>query len=552
MSKVTPKLQVTVEEVKVGGQTLKFEVGRLAQQANGAVVAQLGDTVVMATVVCGGLREDLDYFPLQVEYQEKLYAGGKIKGSRWVKREGRPSDEAILSARIIDRSIRPLFPDGYKAEVQVIVTVLSVDGENDPAILGINAVSAALSISDIPWNGPIAGIRVGLNGDLIANLPWSKQEISNLNLVVSSSKEAIVMVEAGAKEVSEDDTVKALEFAKEINSQIIAAIEKLVAKVGKTKQEVAVESLPKDMQLEIEKEADKVMEDVLKSEKAGKIDGSLLAAVVAILQERYPDTKKALFKEAVDAYFKKQARAKVLKSKVRLDGRKPDEIRPLSIEVGVLPRTHGSAIFQRGETQALSIVTLGTPRLEQLIESMEREETKRYIHHYFMPPYSVGETGRMGWPSRREIGHGALAERALEPMIPSADEFPYTIRVVSECVSSNGSTSMASVCGSTLSLMDAGVPIKKPVAGIAMGLVVANPKKGISGDDYLVLTDIQGLEDHIGDMDFKVAGTKDGITALQMDIKVAGITAQVLAEALAKAKIARLFILETILKALPQ
>lgn len=552
MSQVFEPSQVTIEEVSAGGQTLRLEVGRLASQANGAVLAQIGETVVLATVVAAGPREDLDYFPLQVEYQEKLYAGGKIKGSRWVKREGRPTDEAILAARLIDRSIRPLFPKEYTAETQVVVTVLSVDGENDPAVLGINAVSAALAVSDVPWNGPIAGLRVGLNGELIANLPWSQEEASKLNLVVSSNKKAVVMVEAGAREVTEEEAVKALEFAQKINQEVIAGIERLVKKVGKTKQAVVKGNLPAATVKTIEQATGEVVAAVLASEKAGKVDASPLIAVVEQMQEQYPEAKKSEIKAVVDAYFKKQARAKILVGRVRLDGRKPDEIRPLSVAVGILPRTHGSAIFQRGETQALSIVTLGTPGLEQLIESMEREETKRYIHHYYMPGYSVGEVGRFGWPSRREVGHGDLAERALEPLIPSEEEFPYTIRVVSECVSSNGSTSMASVCGSTLSLMDAGVPIKKPVAGIAIGLMVKDPDAGIQGKDYLVLTDIQGMEDQIGDMDFKVAGTKDGITALQMDIKVAGVTAAVLAEALAAAKKTRLSILETMLKVMPE
>lgn len=541
-----------VEEVKVGNHTLRFEVGRLANQANGAVLAQIGETVVLATVVSGGPREDLDYFPLYVEYQEKMYAGGKIKGSRWVKREGRPSDEAILTARLIDRSIRPLFPVDYKADTQVIITVLSVDGENDPAVLGINAASAALAISDIPWNGPVGGIRVGLNSQLIANLPWSEEEESKLNLVVSSSKQAIVMVEAGAKELTEKEAVGALEFSKKINDGIIGAIEKLVKRAGKAKQEITKDGLPEEIKRSVEKEGSKVIDQVLSSEKAGKVDASPLTAIFDEMSLQYPDVKKTLLKEMVDNYFKIEARKRIFAKKVRLDGRKPEEIRPLGADVAILPRTHGSAIFKRGETQALSIVTLGTPSLEQLIESMEREETKRYIHHYFMPPYSVGETGRLGWPSRREVGHGSLAERALEPVIPSEEEFPYTIRVVSECVSSNGSTSMASVCGSSLSLLDAGVPIKKAVAGIAMGLLVKDPKKGIVGDDYLILTDIQGLEDHIGDMDFKVAGTKEGITALQMDIKVSGITTEVLDKALSQAKTAREVILEEMAKTLSE
>jgi len=554
MSKKTKKesSKIRTEQVKINGQTLKFEVGRFAGQANAAVIATLGETMVLATVVSSKPREDIDYFPLYVEYQEKLYAGGKIKGSRWVKREGRPSDEAILTARLIDRSIRPLFPEDYKNEVQVVVTVLSVDGENDPDIVGICAVSAALSISDIPWDGPVGAVRVGLkDGVSFANPVYTEREFSDLNLVISAKSQAIVMVEAGASEVLEKDVVSSLVFGQETCTKIIGCINDLAKKAGKKKQAVEKKSLEDKMIKNIEKETAKVVDEVLSSEKAGKVDTSALTGVLEALSETYPETRKAAIKEVIDRFFKKKAREKILKGKTRLDGRKPDEIRKLSADVDVLPRTHGSAVFERGETQALTIVTLGAPSLEQLIESMEKEESKRYIHHYYMPPYSVGETGRFGWPSRREVGHGSLAERALEPVIPSEKEFPYTIRVVSELLSSNGSTSMASVCGSSLSLMDAGVPIKKAVAGIAMGLLVQSQKSKVkSQNDYMILTDIQGLEDHIGDMDFKVAGTADGITALQMDVKVEGITAEILEKALDQAKKARLTILETMDKAL--
>lgn len=543
--------KIVTEEVKINGQTLKFEVGRFAGQANAAVIVSLGETMVLATVVSANPREDIDYFPLYVEYQEKLYAGGKIKGSRWVKREGRPSDEAILTARLIDRSIRPLFPEDYKNEVQVVVTILSVDGENDPDIVGICAVSAALSISDIPWEGPIGAVRVGLKDKVsFANPVYTEREFSDLDLIVSSKKDAIVMVEAGSREVSEKDTISSLKFGQETCGKISKCISSLVKKAGKKKQTIEKERLDTEIIKEIEKETAKIIDEVLKSEVAGKVDTSALAGVIEQMVEVYPEIKKTKIKAVVDNFFKKAARNKILQRRIRLDGRKPDQIRNLSADIGVLPRTHGSAVFERGETQALTIVTLGAPSLEQLIESMEREESKRYIHHYYMPPYSVGETGRFGWPSRREVGHGSLAERALEPVIPSEKKFPYTIRVVSELMSSNGSTSMASVCGSSLSLMDAGVPIKKAVAGIAMGLLVDDPKKGIKDDNYLILTDIQGLEDHIGDMDFKVAGTSDGITAFQMDIKLKGVATKVLAEALERAKKARLTILKTMNKAI--
>lgn len=547
--RINKNSKIVASEVKINGQILKFEVGRFAAQANAAVIATLGETMVLATVVSSGPREDLDYFPLYVEYQEKLYAGGKIKGSRWVKREGRPSDEAILTARLIDRSIRPLFPEDYKNETQVVVTILSVDGENDPDVIGICAVSAALSISDIPWGGPVGAVRVGLKDSVcFANPVYTEKEFSELDLVISSKKEAIVMVEARASEAAEKDIASSLKFGQETCGKIVGCINDLVKKIGKKKQIIEKQSLDTKIVREIEKTTAEIIDKVLASEKAGKVDTSALVGAVEQMVETYPEVKKVKIKTVVDKFFKKSARNQILQGRIRLDGRKPDEIRPLSIDVGVLPRTHGSAVFQRGETQALTIVTLGAPSLEQLIESMEREETKRYIHHYYMPPYSVGETGRFGWPSRREVGHGALAEKALEPVIPSEKNFPYTIRVVSELMSSNGSTSMASVCGSSLSLMEAGVPIKKAVAGIAMGLMVDDPKKGIKDDNYLILTDIQGLEDHIGDMDFKVAGTQDGITVIQMDVKATGVTTKVLAEVMERAKKARLFILKTMNK----
>jgi len=537
------------ETAIIDGSEISFEVGRLATLATSAVVGRSGDNMVLATVVGGGMRDDLDYFPLQVEFAEKLWAGGKIKGSRWVKREGRPSDEATLTGRVIDRSIRPLFTDGFKAEVQVVLTPLSLDYEHDLDVLAISTASAALALSGLPWEGPLAGIRVimDMDGKLIANPTYDRRKESKLDLTISATKDAIVMVEGGAKEALEPDVVKALDYAKEQAQSIIAAIENLAKKAGKEK--IVVEKaaeLDEKVAKELKKQAQPIIDELLANEKAGKINKTPLFAIIDPIIEAHKDLelKKNFLKEILEKMFKQAARDKIIDNKIRLDGRKLTEIRPLSIDVGLLPRTHGSGMFKRGETQALSITTLGAPSLSQIVELMDRELEKRYMHHYNMPHFSVGETGRIGSPSRREIGHGALAERALIPVLPSEEEFPYVIRVVSECVTSNGSTSMASTCGSTLSLMDAGVPIKKMVAGIAMGLMVKSEERGIVEGEYVVLTDIQGLEDHIGDMDFKVAGTADGITAVQMDIKVKGITTHVMAQALDQAKEARLFILE--------
>ena len=527
---------LTKKKIVINNKEISFEIGRLAFQANAAVLAQQGDTVVLATVTSSSPKEELDYFPLYVEYKEKLYAGGKIKGSRWVKREGRPSDEAVLTARLIDRSIRPLFPKDYKNEVQVVVTVLSVDSENEPDILAINAISAALSISDIPWQGPIAAARM------------KEPDFPDLDLVVSNTKKAIIMVEAGANEIKEEEMFKALKGAFIFNQKMVNFISDLTKEIGHKKQSFTFKKIKADLLKTIKEKIQAQISELVaaKISVPEKLDN--LAEIKMALKEKLEDEPKKEINMIVDDLFKKEVRNLLLKKKIRVDGRKIDEIRQLKAEVGILPRTHGSAIFQRGLTQALTITTLGSPSLEQLIENMKGEETKRYIHHYYMPPYSVGETGRMGWPSRREVGHGALAERALEPMIPSEDDFPYTIRVVSQITSSNGSTSMASVCGSSLSLMDAGVPLKKPVAGIAMGLVAQAEKEEIK--EYIILTDIMGLEDHLGDMDFKVAGTEDGITALQMDVKIIGITPKILVEGLIRAKKIRLYILSVMNKAI--
>lgn len=538
--------KITSTKVPVNGKEIIFEAGRFAEQANSSVLTRLGDTMVLATVVAAPLRKDLDYFPLSVEYREKLYAGGRIKGSRWVKREGKPTDEAILKGRLVDRSIRPLFPQDYKEDVQVVITILSVDAENDPDILSVCAASAALAISDIPWEGPIGAVRVGLKDkNFFANPVYQERDFSELDLIVSGTKEKILMVEAGANEVSEEELLGAIKFAQTQIKAIICGIEKLTKLVGKKKQTVVKKEILPELREEVKKTLKPYLEDFIESLKHVTGERNNRAEVIDAIKEKVSTEAQELVEAIFDQEFKEKARTRILEKKVRLDGRKLDEIRAISCEVGVLPRTHGSAVFQRGSTQALSVTTLGSPSLEQYIENIEGEETKSYMHHYFMPPYCTGETGRFGWPSRREIGHGALAERALEPMIPAKSQFPYTIRVASEIMSSNGSTSMASVCGSSLSLMDAGVPLKKPVAGIAMGLITQNEEK-----NYVILTDIMGLEDHLGDMDFKVAGTEDGITALQLDVKVLGIKPEVLKEGLKQAKKARLFILDKMKKAI--
>lgn len=513
---------ITSKTVVVNGQTITFEIGRYAEQATAAVLAKANDTVVLVTVVAGQEIPSLGYFPLSVEYQEKLYASGIIKGSRWVKREGKPTDEAVLKARLIDRSIRPLFPEGYLKEVQVVAQVLSYDQTTDPDVLALCAASAALSLSPIPWNGPIAAVRV---------------KNDNLDLVISGSKDALVMVEAGANQVSETEVLAALTSGHAEIKKIINVINELVKEAGLPKEEFIIKPIDAALKKQVLDKTKTSLDDlIVRLETSAREKDMDLRPIQTACIEDMPEADQNQVKAIIDDYFKTALRQKTFTKKIRTDGRAPDQIRPIACEVGVLPRTHGSGVFKRGSTQALTVATLGSPRLEQLIEDLEGETSKRYIHHYNFPPFSVGEAGRMGWPSRREIGHGALAERALESVLPEANDFPYTMRVVSEIMSSNGSTSMASVCGSTLSLMDAGVPLKKPVAGIAMGLMV-------DGKDYVVLTDIQGAEDHLGDMDFKVAGTDSGITALQMDIKIPGVTSEILKDALEKAKQARLSIL---------
>ncbi len=545
-------MKQTSKTFDLNGKTLTLETGLLAEQASSAVLARLGDTMVLSTVVMSDRDTSLDYFPLSVEYVERLYAGGRIKGSKWVKREGRPTDDAILTARLIDRSIRPLFPKELKKDIQVIINVLSVDGENDPEILAGIATSAALATSKIPWNGPIGTIRVGIVGengngqkDIVVNPRSPEGEFLELDLVVSGTAEKTVMIEAAAKQVPEDTVLEAVKVAKEWNGKLIAFINELVAEVGEEKVKLTQDADLQEVIALVEKSyKDKVLafiEGGVEKENVSGL-GEIADEIAERESETIEDKKKIL--QALDYVFKKTIRERLLKGQ-RPDGRKVDEVRPISGRVGLIPRVHGSALFARGQTQVLTVATLGSSAMEQIIESAAGEETRRYFHHYSFPPYSVGETGRVGSPNRREIGHGALAEKALVPVLPSENDFPYVIRLVSEVMSSNGSTSQASVSGSTLALMDAGVPILAPVAGIAMGIVT-------DGDKYTLLTDIIGFEDFSGEMDFKVAGTVNGMTAIQLDVKNNGLTLEMIKDALNGAKTAREHILAKMAEVLPE
>ncbi len=536
------------DSYQLDDKKLTLQVGKLAQASDTSVLGRIGDTCVLVTINKGKKDEDLDYLPLGVEYVEKLYAGGRIKGSRWVKREGKPTDEAILIARLIDRGIRPFFPKTYRKSIQIIITLLSVDGVSSPEILAAITTSAAIHISSIPWNGPLATIRMGYvkaEGDtFLLNPDISELALSQMDMVMTASKDKVVMLEVEAEELEEDIIKKGIIEAKKETSKIIAFIESFRKKVGQPKETInEKDSVEKIMQV-LKKDFNKEIGEIIKQKSEKEYgDNSLVDELADKVVEKHKDVfdlKSAL--KGIDEIVKKTVRERVLKDKKRIDGRDLTTVRDIFVEVSILPRTHGSAIFQRGDTQVLSIATLGSPDLEQLIESPIGEAAKSYIHHYFMPPYSLGEVGRLGYPSRREIGHGALAEKALLPILPSREDFPYTIRVVSEVLSTNGSTSMASACGSSLALMDAGVPIKTPVAGIAMGLISE------SDSNYVILTDIIGVEDFIGDMDFKVAGTNDGITAVQLDVKNEGLTDKIISETFEGAKIARLHILEKMLK----
>lgn len=531
-------------ETTVAGRVLKADIGRVAEQAGGALLCSYGDTVVLVTATASSEpREGISFFPLSVDFEEKQYSAGKIPGG-FIKREGRPTEKAVLTSRLIDRPIRPLFPKGYRNDVQVIATVLSVDQDCDPAIVAMIGSSIALSISDIPFDGPTGSVCIGrVDGEFVVNPNEEQGAVSDMHVVVSGTKEAIMMVEAGAHEVSEETMLDAILLAHEEIKKIIEFVEEITNEVGKEKvtDYIKFETNPEIVEKVKEIAFDDMREAILtfeKQERSANID-KVKADVMERLSEEYPE-QEADIKDALEKLVKMHVRSLIVKDGIRPDHRKTDEIRPISCEVGLLPRTHGSGLFTRGQTQALTIATLGALGDAQILDGLGAREIKRYMHHYNFPPYSVGETRFLRGPGRREIGHGALAERALVPVLPAEEEFPYAIRLVSEVLSSNGSSSQASVCGSTLSLLDAGVPIKAPVAGIAMGLIKED-------DDVAILSDIQGMEDFLGDMDFKVAGSEKGITAIQMDIKIHGIDKAILTTALEQARLGRIHILNKML-----
>ncbi|RHH69951.1 MULTISPECIES: polyribonucleotide nucleotidyltransferase [Vagococcus] len=533
-----------VFETTWGGRPLSVEIGQLAKQANGAVLVRYGDTVVLSVAVASKQAKDVDFFPLTVNYEEKMYAVGKVPGG-FIKREGRPSETATLTARLIDRPIRPMFAEGFRNEVQITNTVMSVEQDCSPEMAAMLGSSLALCVSDIPFNGPIAGVEVGfVDGEYVINPTVEQAEQTTIELSVAGTKDAINMVESGAKEVSEEDMLGALLFGHEEIKRLVAFQEEIANEIGKEKMEIELLQVDADLEKEInDTYMPRMTQAIQTEEKLAREDNisALKDEVITVYEEKFAEDEESAkwmkeVRQILEDMEKNEVRRLITVEKVRPDGRKIDEIRPLSSEVGILPRVHGSGLFTRGQTQALSVCTLAPLGEHQIIDGLGVEESKRFIHHYNFPQYSVGSTGPMRSPGRREIGHGALGERAMAQVIPNEQEFPYMIRVVSEVLESNGSSSQASICAGILALMDAGVPIKAPVAGIAMGLVM-------DGDNYTILTDIQGMEDHLGDMDFKVAGTKDGITALQMDIKIEGITEAILTEALTQAKKARMEIL---------
>ncbi|MGF3102608.1 polyribonucleotide nucleotidyltransferase [Rossellomorea sp. DUT-2] len=531
--------------IEWAGRELTVEVGQFAKQANGAVMVRYGDTAVLSSATASKEPKPLDFFPLTVNYEERLYAVGKIPGG-FIKREGRPSEKAILASRLIDRPIRPLFADGFRNEVQVISIVMSVDQNCSSEMAAMFGSSLALSVSDIPFEGPIAGVIVGLiDGEFIINPSVEQLEKSEIHLSVAGTKDAINMVEAGADEVPEETMLEAIMFGHEEIKRLVAFQEDIVAKVGKEKSEIQLVELDQAVEAEVRSICETELIPAIQVQEKHAREEAIKAVkkkVMAVYEEEKEADEATLkqVKKVLDKLVKNEVRRLITEDKVRPDGRKVDEIRPLSSEVGLLPRTHGSGLFTRGQTQALSICTLGALGDVQVLDGLGIEESKRFMHHYNFPQFSVGETGPIRGPGRREIGHGALGEKALDPIIPNEKDFPYTIRLVSEVLESNGSTSQASICASTLAMMDAGVPIKAPVAGIAMGLIK-------SGENYSILTDIQGMEDHLGDMDFKVAGTSKGVTALQMDIKIDGLSREILEEALQQAKKGRMQILDSML-----
>ena len=530
-------------EIELGGRKLTIEQGKMAKQANGAVLVRYGDTVVLVTATASSApREGVDFFPLTVDYEEKMYAAGKIPGG-FIKREGRPSSDAVLCARLIDRPIRPLFPEGFRNDVQIVATVLCVEQDNPPEIAAMIGASCALTVSDIPFMGPIAGVRVGyVDGAFVINPTEEQRTVSELNLTVAGSHDAVMMVEAGANELSEEVVLDAILFGHAEIRRLVEFQNDIRSACGKEKIVPAIFAVSEELESKVRAYAEERLDAATRNSDKLARDADIAAIKAETVEhfiEEYPEAAKEI-SQILYKIEKGIVRHMITHEKIRPDGRALDEVRPVSCEVGILPRTHGSGLFTRGQTQVLTVTTLGSIGDEQIIDGLGPETTKHYLHHYNFPGYSVGEARPMRSPGRREIGHGALAERALFPMIPSIEDFPYTIRLVSEILESNGSSSMGSVCGSTLSLMCAGVPIKRPVSGVAMGLVR-------DGDDYSILTDIQGMEDALGDMDFKVAGTTKGITAIQMDIKIAGITRDILASALAQAKQGRAFILEKML-----
>ncbi|MDR1663571.1 MAG: polyribonucleotide nucleotidyltransferase [Clostridiales bacterium] len=541
-----------IYKMTLGGRELSCEIGRVAELANGAALMRYGDTVVLVTATTSEKpRAGIDYFPLSVDYEERLYAVGKIPGG-FIKREGRPTEKAVLASRLIDRPLRPLFPQDYRNDVAVVSTVLSVDQDCSPEIAAMIGSSIALSISDIPFSGPISGVNVGMiDGKYLVNPTASERETSRLSLTVASTRERVMMIEAGADEVSDDEMFEAIQFAHEENKKIVAFIDSIVAEHNKPKRGYTQHAVPMELYERVKEYiTDRRMEEAVftdmkqeRDERVNLITDEVMTELLPSFESDSAEEYQAHLGDAIYKFEKETVRRMILREGKRPDGRKFDEIRPLAAEVDILPRTHGSAMFTRGQTQVMTVTTLGTIGEAQRLDGLDlMEENKRYMHHYNFPSFSVGETRPSRGPGRREIGHGALAERALLPMIPTEDDFPYAIRLVSEVLSSNGSTSQASVCGSTLSLMAAGVPIKKPVAGISVGLVT-----GDSNEDFVLLTDIQGLEDFFGDMDFKVAGTKDGITAIQMDIKINGLTPEIIKASLKQTHIARDYILDEIM-----
>lgn len=537
----------------VGGKLLELEIGKVCEMANGQVMVRYGDTVVNVTAVASAQpRPDIDFFPLSCDYEEKMYAAGKIPGG-FIKREGRPSEKAILNSRLMDRPLRPLFPKGFYNDVQVVATVMSMDLDAPSEIAAMIGSSVALAISDIPWDGPTASVLVGMvDGEFIINPGLEEREKSDLHLVVSGTKDAIMMVEAGANEIPEETVLDAIMFAHEEIKEIIEFIDEVVAEVGKPKMEVELYKVPEEIEADVREYAEgKMREAVHTVEKMERLENMDAVEIETqeYFAEKYPESEKDIASVLYDI-TKEQVRSLILDDGIRPDNRKYEEIRPIWVDTGILPRTHGSGLFKRGQTQALSIATLGPISDGQRIDGISEQTEKRYMHHYNFPPYSVGEARPMRSPGRREIGHGALAERAILPVLPSVEEFPYAIRVVSEILSSNGSTSQASVCGSCLALMDAGVPIKAPVAGIAMGLVERVEEDGSS--TMAILSDIQGMEDFLGDMDFKVAGTAKGVTAIQMDIKVHGLSKKVLQDALKQAHDGRMHIMSEMLAEIPE